>query len=104
MFHGDAQAFLGQVRSFEDLISRLLKLVLFVLTERAAQYVVLHHVLFARSQHLFANVLYKGTHERSSNLFDTLFQPHIIVEEVSFSSQNTKIDHKFVILAIDDLD
>ena len=48
-------------------------------------------------------VFEEGLHERGSHFFDALFEPHIVMEEISLASQDAQIDCKVVVLAVDDL-
>lgn len=103
VFHSDAKAFLGQVGAFEDLIACLFKRILLILAQRAPQYVVLYHVLFAGGEDLLADVFDEGANKWRSNLLYSFFQPDIVVQKVPFSCQNSQIYDEFVILAVDDL-
>jgi hypothetical protein len=53
---------------------------------------------------LLVDVLEEGLHEGSSHFFYALFEPHIVMKEISLASQDAQIDCKVVVLAVDDLD
>ena len=65
---------------------------------------VWYHELFAWDDYLLIYVLDKGLDKRCANLFDSLFQPDIVVEEFSFTRQNSQINREIKIVAIHYLD
>ena len=53
---------------------------------------------------MLVDVFEEGLHERRSHFLDAFFEPHIVMEEVSLTSQYSQIDSKVIILAIDYFD
>ena len=62
------------------------------------------HELTAWDNDLLIYVLDEGLYERRADLLDPLLQPHVIVQELTFSSQDPKIDSKVEVVAIYYLD
>ena len=63
-----------------------------------------YHELFAGYDQLFIYVLDECLDERSANFFYPFLQPYIIVQKFPFAGQNSKIDRKIEIIAVNYLD
>lgn len=64
----------------------------------------LDHLLSAGKDNLLFEVLNQSFHKRCPNTLNSLFKPHVIVEEVAFARQDTQVDGEVIILAVDDLE
>ena len=64
----------------------------------------LDHVFLAWDEQLLIDVLDERLHEWRADFLDSLFEPNIIVEELSLAGQDAEIDSEIEVAAIDNLD
>ena len=104
MFHSHAESFLAQVRSLKDAFSGSIDSILVLLSQLLGCIAINDHELLARDDDLLIDVLNESLDKWCANLLDPLFQPDIIVKELSFAGQNTKIDRKVIVITVNYLD
>ena len=106
MLHSHTQTFLAQMGPFQDLLSRLIKLLLLFLGELLLMVCkpILDHVFPAWHNYLLIDVADECLDKRRTNFFDSFLEPDIIVKKLSLAGKYAKIDSEIVVLAIDNLD
>lgn len=65
---------------------------------------LLDHLHFAWNNNFFVDVSYQRFDEGRANALDAFLKPDIVVEELTFSSQDAEFDCEVVVRAVDDLD
>ena len=106
MFHRHTQALLAQMGPLQDLLSRLIELLLLFLCKLLLMVckTILDHVFSTRDNNLLINVADECLDKRRTNFLDPFLEPDIVVKELSLSRKYSEIDSKIVVLAIDNLD
>ena len=106
MFHRHTQALLAQMGPLQDLLSRLIELLLLFLCKLLLMVckTILDHVFSAWDNDLLIYVADECLDKRRTNFFDSFLEPDIIVKKLSLAGKYAKIDSEIVVLAIDNLD
>ena len=65
---------------------------------------LLDHLDFARNNDFLVDVLYEGLDERCTDALDALFEPDVIVEELSLACQDAHLDCEVVVRAVDNFE
>ena len=106
MLHCHAESLLAQMRSLQDNLLHLFKGLKVFLAHRLLLVCVAieNHVLPARDNDLLVDVPDEGLDKGRADTFNPFFQPHVIVQKVAFSGQDTQIYCKIVILTVNNLD
>lgn len=106
MLHRHTEPFLAQMGPLQDLLSSLIKCLLFFLGQLLLLVckAIFDHILPAWHYNLLVNVPDEGFDEWRADFLDSFLEPHVIVQEFSLSRKDAQVDGKIKVLAVDDLD
>ena len=103
MLHGHTETLFAQVWTLKDAIAWSVNDVLVLLGELLDNVAIGDHEFFAWDNDLLVDVFDEWLYKWSSNFLNSLLEPDIVMQELPFACQDSEIDSKIEVIAINNL-